>query len=237
MISIENLSVFAGEFSLRGVCMDVPAGAYAVLMGRTGAGKTTLLEAICGLKRAVAGRIVLMGRDATHLKPAERGVAYVPQDRALFSTMTVAENLGFALIVRKRPWIEVERRVNELAELLGITHLLGRRAIGLSGGEVQRIALGRALAPRPGILLLDEPLSALDDQTRQEMHELLISIRRHTPVTTLHVTHNVTDAQRLADRVLLLENGAVRETELCERSGTGFQPVRMNHGQDAHATR
>jgi len=217
MISIEGLSVAAGDFALRNVSFDVARGQYAVLMGRTGTGKTTLLEAICGLKPAAAGRIRLMGIDATDLKPAQRGVAYVPQDRALFSTMTVAENLGFALIVRKRRLDEIEQRVRELAQLLGITHLLMRKAMGLSGGEAQRVALGRALAARPDVLLLDEPMSALDDRTREEMHELLISVRRHTPVTTLHVTHNVSDAQRLADRVLLLENGSVREVQLCQR--------------------
>jgi ABC-type sugar transport system ATPase subunit len=210
MIGVEQLTVHAGDFALRDVSFEVPAGAYAVLMGRTGAGKTTLLEAICGLKRAEAGSIRLMGIDVTKLKPARRGVAYVPQDRALFTTMSVAGNLAFALVVRRWPRNQIRQRVAELADVLGIGHLLNRPAIGLSGGEAQRVALGRALAPRPGILLLDEPLSALDNQTRQEMHELLISLRRRSPVTTLHVTHSLSDAQRLADRVLVLEDGKVR---------------------------
>src|SRR5215203_3589521 len=119
-------------------------------MGRTGCGKTTLLEAICGLKPVRAGRVLLLGRDVTDLPPADRGVGYVPQDLALFPTMTVREHLGFALEVRRWDMTAAARRVEELTALLGIGHLLERKPPGLSGGEAQRVALGRALSFRPG---------------------------------------------------------------------------------------
>lgn len=221
MIAVSALSVCAGSFALGGISFVVPAGAYAVLMGRTGTGKTTLLEAICGLKKTTEGSIRLLGREVTRLKPAERDVAYVPQDRALFNTMTVRQNLAFSLVIRRWDQPAIARRVTELAELLGIGGLLDRKPIGLSGGEAQRVALGRALAYRPGILLLDEPLSALDDQTRAEMYELLRSVRRHTKVTTLHVTHNLSDTQELADQLLLLENGIVRDATSTHLPGSG----------------
>jgi ABC-type sugar transport system ATPase subunit len=210
MIQVENLSVRAGAFHLDRVSFTVPAGRCAVLMGKTGSGKTTLVEAVCGLRPITAGRIVLLGRDVTGLGAADRGVGYVPQDLALFPTMTVREQLGFALHVRGRHR-EIPDRVAELSRLLGLEALLDRGPRGLSGGESQRVALGRALSFRPRILLLDEPLSALDAETREEMYRLLREVQKQTGVTTLHITHSPTEARRLADQLLLLENGQVRE--------------------------
>ena len=178
-------------------------------MGRTGSGKTTLLEAICGLRKVTHGRIYCLDHDVTELKPAARGIGYVPQDRALFQTMSVEEHLAFAMVLRKMDRQVIERRVAELSRLLGIEHLLERKPHGLSGGEAQRVALGRALAASPSILCLDEPLSALDDETRGEMYELLAKVQQTTGVTTLHVTHNLREAEQLADFVLLLRNGKV----------------------------
>ena len=178
MIRVENLSVHVGTFALDSISFEVAAGKYAVLMGRTGVGKTTLLESICGLRRTVRGRIWLQDRDVTKLKPAARGIGFVPQEGALFDSMTVREQLGFALAVRRRSRAEIDHRVSELADLLSIGNLLRRKPAGLSGGERQRVALGRALAARPGVLCLDEPLSALDDSTRDEMYALLSSVRR-----------------------------------------------------------
>ncbi len=212
MIDISGLSITAGAFSLRDVRFTVPTGKYTVLMGRTGCGKTTLLEAICGLRSVCAGRVRLMGRDVTNHSPGVRGIGYVPQDKALFSTMTVRGHLSFSLEIRKLPRPQIDARVVEISELLGIAKLLDRRPAGLSGGESQRVALGRALSFHPGILLLDEPLSALDDQTREEMYALLKSIRERTGVTTLHVTHHQGEAERLADEILILENGGIRKS-------------------------
>lgn len=209
MIAVEHLKVRVGGFALEDISFEVPTGQYAVLMGRTGAGKTTLLEALCGLKPVAAGTIRLNERDVTPLRPAERGIGYVPQDRALFQTMTVREHLAFALAIRKAERGEIERRVEELSRLLGIGHLLERRPFGLSGGEAQRVALGRALSVRPGILCLDEPLNALDDETRQGMYRLLAEVQQSTGVTILHVTHNLDEAEQLADRILVLREGKV----------------------------
>jgi ABC-type sugar transport system ATPase subunit len=217
MIAVENLTIRTGKrrrasagFALNGISFEVAAGEYAVLMGRTGTGKTTILETLCGLRRPVSGRITFAGRDVTDLKPADRGIGYVPQDRALFLTMSIYDHLAFALIVRKWPRKAIAARVGELAEWLGIAHLLSRKPQGLSGGEAQRVALGRALAARPAILLLDEPLSALDEQTRGEMCDLLRSVQRLARTTNLHVTHSQQEAVRLADRVLMLTAEGVR---------------------------
>lgn len=218
MIAIDNLSLRVGRFHLEGLSLHVPQGQYAVLMGKTGSGKTTLLEALCGLKPVQHGSIRLLGLDVTHLKPADRGIGYVPQDLALFPSLTVREHLGFALLVRRWEGGPIEKRVQELSELLGLGHLLHRRPAGLSGGESQRVALGRALAYQPRILLLDEPLSALDEETREEMYGLLRSVQRTTGVTTLHVTHSRTEATRLADRLLILHNGKIEEVAVTELS-------------------
>lgn len=210
MIHVQQLTVKAGGFEIRGLDFSVADGQYAVLMGRTGSGKTTLLETICGLKPARAGTISLSGRDVTRLKPADRNLGYVPQDRALFQTMTVREHLAFAPTVRRWAAPAIAERVAELAQLLGLEKLLDRKPHGLSGGEAQRVALGRALAARPGILCLDEPLSALDDDTREEMYALLESVQKYTRVTTLHVTHHRGEAERLADVILVLHEGRIK---------------------------
>jgi ABC-type sugar transport system ATPase subunit len=217
MIALENVTVRAGAFQLAGASLRIPSGGYAALMGRTGSGKTTLLEAVCGLKPVSAGRIRLLDRDVTHLKPAERGIGYVPQDRALFPTLTVEEHLAFALTIRRWDRRAIDRRVEEMAELLGLERLLGRMPQGLSGGEAQRVALGRALAFHPPVLLLDEPLSALDEETREEMCLLLKSVRERTGVTTLHVTHHIHEAHRLADTVFLLRDGVIEQESVRDK--------------------
>ena len=200
--------------------MTLPTGEYGVLMGKTGCGKTTILEAICGLKTVTRGRIRLAGRDVTDRKPAARGIGLVPQDGALFSTMSVREHLAFSLTIRHWKAEAIEERVGELAELLGIAGLLDRTPEGLSGGEAQRVALGRALANRPEILCLDEPLSALDDETRLDMIELLRSLQTYTGVTTLHITHNWDEVKDLADRVYRIQDGQLRELSVAETERT-----------------
>jgi len=209
MIQIDHLNLKAGGFTLTDISFEVPTGTYCVLMGRTGCGKTTLLESICGLRPIFGGHMFLMGREVTHERAANRGIGFVPQDLALFPTMTVREHLAFALVIRKVEKQAIDRRVGELSELLGIGDLLDRKPAGLSGGESQRVALGRALSAAPGILCLDEPLSALDHETRQDMCGLLRRIKQETGVTTLHITHNVSEAEELADQLLHLEKGKV----------------------------
>lgn len=204
MIELQGVEVGAGTFRLRDVNLEIAAGEFAVLMGRTGSGKTTLLEAIAGLLPLRAGRVRLAGRDVSRESPAGRGIGYVPQDGALFSSLTVAEHLEFG--PRFQGWSRRERRARaaELAASLGIEALAKRRPTGLSGGERQRVALGRALAARPPILLLDEPLSALDEETRAGMCELLQVVARE--VTTLYVTHASSEAERLGTTVLRMES-------------------------------
>lgn len=209
MIRVEKLTVQVGTFRLSDISLEVPKGDYGILMGQTGSGKTTVLESICGLRSISSGRITLMGRDVTHLKPAERGVGFVPQDGALFPTMNVKKQLGFALTIRKWKQPAIKKRVQELAELLGIEHLLERSVVGLSGGERQRIALGRALAPHPTVLCFDEPLSALDEGTRKEMYELLKTVQQQIGVTALHITHSRREANYLGDTLLAIKDGIV----------------------------
>ena len=211
MIELAGVDMQLGKFTLRDVSLSVASGQYAVLMGRTGCGKTSLLEAICGLRRVSAGAIRIAGVDMTDWSPADRGIGYVPQDLALFPTLTVTEHLQFALRLRRWTPTAIESRTAELASVLGIEHLLGRRIQALSGGEAQRTALGRALSFQPQVLLLDEPLSALDDQTRQEMFGLLKTVKQATGVSTLHVTHNQQEADELADVRLQLLDGQIVE--------------------------
>lgn len=209
MIAVTDLSIRAGSFRLENLNFQVPRGSCAVIMGRTGSGKTSLLEVICGLRRSAGGTIHLNGREVTRLKAADRGIGYVPQDGALFSTMTVRDHLEFSLWIRKWPGEKKRKRVEELAELLHLEHLLDRLPFGLSGGEQRRVALGRALASHPNILCLDEPLSALDDEMREEMHRTLEAVQKYTGVTSLHVTHHREDAKRLANVVLMLKDGKI----------------------------
>jgi len=214
VICVKQLSVQVGTFSLKDVSFVIPSGAYGILMGKTGSGKTTILEAICGLKSVVKGSIQLLGRDITHLKPSERGVGFVPQEGALFPTMSIRDQIGFALSIRKWKKTKISQRVEELASLLGIKNLLERNPHGLSGGERQRVALGRALAPHPGVLCLDEPLSALDDAMKEDLVKLLKKIQKETGVTTLHITHSKHEAKRLADKTLILQDGKIEESKV-----------------------
>lgn len=218
MIQLENISVSAGTFRLKQISLAIPSGAFGVLMGRTGSGKTTLLECIIGLRSVSSGTIRIGKQDVTHLNPALRGIGYVPQDGALFSKMTVAEHLAFALTIRKASRAVIVDRVEELADMLQISHLLKRRPKGLSGGESQRVALGRALSFRPQVLCLDEPLSALDSETRLQICELLEKVRRQTQVTTLHVTHNLEEATALADHLFRLNNGRMEKSKIAKTS-------------------
>lgn len=209
MIQLQKLQYSAGIFRLSDVSVTIETGQYAVLMGRTGQGKTTLLELICGLRHPTSGRILIGGTDVTGWSPGDRQVGYVPQDLALFPHMNVRGHLEYALKLRKQSANTIRQRVDEVAQWLGVTHLLERRVTGLSGGEAQRVALGRALSFRPSVLLLDEPLSALDEQTRGEMHELLRRIKATTGMTTLHITHNSDEAAALADVQWRLIDGQI----------------------------
>lgn len=202
MIELDRVGVQQGAFTLAGVSFAVPKGGYAAVVGKTGCGKTTLLEVLAGLRQPTAGRVLLRGQDVTRLPPAARNVGYVPQDAVVFPAMTVRENMAFTLVVRKMPPAVITARVAELADQLDLTPLLGRPAVGLSGGEAQRVAVGRALVFRPDVLLLDEPLAAVDDETKRRVRAVLLAVKGVT--TVLHVSHDRAEVSELADQVLRL---------------------------------
>lgn len=207
MIELLNVSIQSGPFRLESIELRVERGEYVVLMGRSGAGKTTILEAICGLRPVASGAIRLDGVDVTDWDPADRQIGYVPQDLGLFPHLTVREHLEFPLRMRGASRPAQRAKVEELAPQLRLVPLLDRGIGGLSGGESQRVALGRALAASPRVLLLDEPLSALDETTRGEMHQLLLAIRNRPEIATIHVTHLEDEARSLGDRIVRLEQG------------------------------
>jgi len=209
MIELQNVSWKVDEFSLTGVNCRVSEGDYAVLMGSTGCGKTTVIEIICGLRKPAGGKVIVAGEDVTRALPGDRQIGYVPQDGALFPTMTVSEQIGFGLEVRREKKNRIREVVSRLAGELGIEHLLERKVHGLSGGERQRVALGRALAVEPRVLLLDEPISALDEDMRADMMALLKRIQQEHAITVLHVTHSSREAEQLADCVLRMEDGSI----------------------------
>lgn len=199
MIELIDLTVSSGKFQLSDINLVIPDNQYGLLLGRTGSGKTTIMETICGLKNVTEGTIKIDGVDVTNLKPAERGVGFVPQDGALFDHFNVFDNLSFSLKLRKWKKSEINERVNELADLLGIESLLKRNTQNLSGGEKQRVSLGRALAFFPTVLCFDEPLSALDEATHDDMCQLLKDAQKYSNASVLHISHNPKEHQRLAD--------------------------------------
>jgi ABC-type sugar transport system ATPase subunit len=211
MIEVKNLSINLGEFYLKNINMSVNDREYFVILGPTGAGKTILIECIAGLRHIKQGEIRLNGENVTRLPPEQRNIAYVPQDYVLFPFLNVVNNITFGLKQAKWPKDKIEERAKEIASLMGITHLLERDTISLSGGEKQRVALARALAPSPKILLMDEPLSALDLQTSRYLRFELQRIHRELGITTIHITHNQIEAEELADRIAILNAGEINQ--------------------------
>ncbi|WP_235299516.1 ABC transporter ATP-binding protein [Portibacter marinus] len=205
MIKVRDLHINQGDFILKQITFNLSEGEYVVLMGKTGSGKSTILEVICGLRNIEHGEIFLGDKVITSLDPGQRQIGYVPQDGALFSHMSVMGNIAFPLKLRKWPKASIKTRVNELADELGILNLLNRSTTNLSGGEIQRVALARALSFKPSVLCLDEPLSALDDETKEDMISVLKVLQRKHKVTMLHVSHSRIEAERLADRVLHMD--------------------------------
>jgi multiple sugar transport system ATP-binding protein len=193
----------------------VKDGEFVVLLGPTGVGKTTTLRTIAGLERPEAGRVFIGGEDVTRLAPAERDVSFVFQQFSLYPHLTVAENLAFPLKAprRRAPAGEIKGRVEEIARLLRIDHKLRNRATQLSGGEMQRVAIGRALVRRPRVYLMDEPLSSLDAKLREDLRIELKRIQLELGATILYVTHDQIEAMTLADRVGVLRDGRLAQLD------------------------
>jgi molybdopterin-binding protein len=209
MIRVEGLNLRVGSFELREISFEIPEGGYSLIIGPTGSGKTTLLEAVAGLVPVLEGRVLLRGEDVTGLPPERRRLGFVYQQYHLFPHLTVRENIGYGLPAAAWPGPAREERIRELADLLGITPLLDRTIGRLSGGEQQRTALARALAPRPSILLLDEPFAAVDPATRRSLRRELRTLHERERITTLQVTHDFEDALRFGDSVAVLAEGRI----------------------------
>ncbi len=208
MINVKNLEYTVGNFSID-ISLTINAAEYFVLLGMTGSGKTLFLENLCGLREPSGGQIFIDNIDITTEEPRKRGIGYVPQDGALFSHLNVMKNIGFSLKVRGIPSDEREKEVGEIAALLGISHLLHRPIDGLSGGERQRVALARALVWHPSVLVLDEPVSALDDYTRESVCSELKKLQRSLSLTVIHVCHSLEEVRLVADQVGIMQKGRI----------------------------
>lgn len=226
MIKVTNLSLNLGEFSLRNISLMLADGEYFVLLGPTGSGKTLFLECLCGLIRPGAGKIEIDGRDVTNLPPRLRRIGYVPQDYALFPHMNVEKNITFTLGTNCMSPEESCNLVQPIVEMLDLDSLLKRSPMTLSGGERQKVALARALAIRPHLLFLDEPVSALDEQSRHHVCQELRRVQKELAVTTIHVSHNIEEALSVADRAGVLKNGELVQSgpvlELVRKPKTEF---------------
>ena len=211
-IQLEAIAKSWGDTTaLRAMDLQIPAGSFCVLLGPSGCGKSTTLRIIAGLESATSGRVKIGGKDVTDLPPAARGIAMVFQNYALFPHLSVAENIGFGLSVRKVPKAEADQRLKEAADLLGLSQLLDRKPGQLSGGQQQRVALGRALVAQAHVCLMDEPLSNLDAQLRQEMRAELRELQQRLGLTVVYVTHDQAEAMSMADQVVLLHQGKVEQ--------------------------
>jgi sulfate transport system ATP-binding protein len=213
MISATNVTKRYGDFrALDDVCVDIEPGSLTALLGPSGSGKSTLLRVIAGLEAPDSGTVVLEGADVTQQPPQRRGVGFVFQHYAAFKHMTVRENVAFGLKVRKRPKAEVRAKVDELLRIVGLAGYHERYPSQLSGGQRQRMALARALAIEPKVLLLDEPFGALDAKVRGELRAWLRRLHDEVDVTTVLVTHDQEEAMELADRIVVLNEGHVEQT-------------------------
>ncbi len=226
-IELAGISKSWGEATaLHAIDLSIAEGSFCVLLGPSGCGKSTTLRIIAGLETATAGTVAIGGRDVTALPPAQRGIAMVFQNYALFPHLSVAANITFGLSVRKLPAAESAARLKQAAELLGLSQLLERRPAQLSGGQQQRVALGRALVAQAQVCLMDEPLSNLDAQLRQEMRRELRELQQQLGLTVVYVTHDQAEAMSMADQVVLLNRGRVEQVgsprELYARPATAF---------------
>ncbi len=211
-IRAQNVVKCFGDFvALDNVSVDIPTGSLTALLGPSGGGKSTLLRIIAGLEQPDSGSIEIAGEDSTSLPPQQRNVGFVFQHYAAFKHMTVRGNVAFGLEIRKRPKSEVKDRVDELLSLVHLSQFADRYPSQLSGGQRQRMALARALAVEPQVLLLDEPFGALDAKVRKELRDWLRRLHDEVHVTTVFVTHDQEEAMEVADEIVVINNGAVEQ--------------------------
>lgn len=212
MITVSAATKHYGDFAaLTDVSIDIPRGSLTALLGPSGSGKSTLLRSIAGLETLEAGTITIAGRDVTHVAPQRRGIGFVFQHYAAFKHMTVRDNVAFGLKIRKRPRAEIAAKVDELLEVVGLAGYHSRYPAQLSGGQRQRMALARALAVDPEVLLLDEPFGALDAKVRTELRQWLRRLHEEVHVTTVLVTHDQEEALDVADRIAVLNQGRIEQ--------------------------
>jgi sulfate/thiosulfate transport system ATP-binding protein len=211
-INVKNVNKKFGDFvALDDISVDLPTGQLTALLGPSGGGKSTLLRIIAGLEDADSGTVTIEGHEATHLPPQKRNVGFVFQHYAAFKHMTVAKNVAFGLEIRKRSKADTERRVAELLELVHLSQFGHRLPAQLSGGQRQRMALARALAVEPTVLLLDEPFGALDAKVRKELREWLRRLHDEVHVTTVFVTHDQEEALEVADEIVVINDGRIEQ--------------------------
>jgi sulfate transport system ATP-binding protein len=226
-IDVNAISKQFGDFTALGdVSLEVPEGSLMALLGPSGSGKSTLLRIIAGLETPDSGTVMIDGTDVSHMPPQKRGIGFVFQHYAAFTHMSVRENVAFGLRIRKRPRDEVRARVDELLALVGLTKWSEQRPSQLSGGQRQRMALARALAVQPRVLLLDEPFGALDATVRAELRAWLRRLHDEQGVTTVLVTHDQEEAMEVADRIAVMSAGAIEQVgsprEIYDRPATDF---------------
>jgi ABC-type sugar transport system ATPase subunit len=209
VLEVKDLNVQLGKFFLKNINLDVKDGEYFVLLGPTGSGKSVLLESIAGLNAITSGQIWINGKNVTDLNLEHRKIGFAYQDYALYRHLTVRDNISFGLLWRNQKPKEIAKAVDQAIELLGISNLLEKRPWSLSGGESQKIALARAIAVKPDLLILDEPLSAVDSETKEDYERELKELHNRLKLTTIHVTHNFEEAIALGDRIAVIMAGQI----------------------------
>jgi len=212
MLRAENVSLRVGNFDLTKITLEIAPDEYFVLMGPTGSGKSLFVKCVCGLMRPAAGRLFVDGTDITARAPRDRNIGYVPQHSALFPHMTVAKNIVFALRLKGVKHDEALTRLAPIIDTLALGPLLDRSVTNLSGGERQKVAVARALAAGPKLLVLDEPVSALDEPTRREVCIELRTLQQELKIPTIHICHSVVEVRLVSDRVGVFVAGRLAQT-------------------------
>jgi ABC-type sugar transport system ATPase subunit len=209
MLEVKDLCVQMGKFFLKNVNLEVRDGEYFVLLGPTGSGKSVLLESIAGLTSITSGEVWINGKDVTDLNLEKRKIGFAFQDYALYRHLSVRDNISFGLMWKNQKQKDIDKAVDKAVELLHLENLLDKRSWTLSGGESQKIALARAISVKPDLLILDEPLSAVDAETKEDYERELRELHDHLGLTTIHVTHSFEEAVALGDRIAVIMDGEI----------------------------